>query len=78
MDYGDFALFNDEQRARLNAATRKAAQGWRFRRFKRPGARLLSATVQAVGDLAQDVLEAARRKDKRAHPRRPLTLTEQR
>jgi hypothetical protein len=77
MYYGDAILFNDEQRARLKTASRKAAQGWRFRHVKGPGVRLLGAAVQAASALAHDLVEATRRKTERTSPRRPLTLTGQ-
>ena len=78
MFHGDDVLYNDEQRARIKEASRKAAQGWRFRHVKHPAIRVLSALVQNVLDAARSGIGAVRSKAEPAHGPRSLTLTGQR
>jgi hypothetical protein len=75
---GDDVLYNDEQRARIEEASRKAAQGWRFMHLKRSGIRALNAVLRELLDVARRGIDALRHKIQGAHSRRPLTLTEQR
>jgi hypothetical protein len=75
---GDDVLYNDDQVALLKEASRKAAQGWRFRNVKPPGIRALSAFVQDLLDAARRGIDAVRHKTEQVRGQRPLTLTEQR
>ena len=75
---GDDILYNDEQRARIKEASRKAAQGWRFSQIKSPGMRVLGAVVQDLLASAQRGIDAVRKKIEQVHGSRPLTLTGQR
>ena len=78
MYYGEEALFNDEQLARIKEASRKAAQGWRFRNVKGPGVRVLSAVAGDLLDAARRGIDAVRHKTAPVRDQRPLTLSEQR
>ena len=78
MYYGDMVLYNDEQRSRLQEASRSATQGWRFRDIKSRGVRALSKAVKTLSKAARDALDAARRGLERARDWRLPTLTEQR
>lgn len=85
MYYGDVTLYNDEQRLRLKGASRKAAQGWRFRTVQSKGLRILGDVVEGLGGAARDALDAARRAldagrrgPERTRDRHLTTLSEQR
>ena len=75
---GDDVLYNDEQVARIEEASRKAAQGWRFMHLKRPGIRVLSAVARDLLDAARRGIDVVRHKTGQVQGPRSLTLTGQR
>jgi hypothetical protein len=57
MYYGDTVMDNDEQRFRLERASRKAALGWRFRHLKSREIRLFRAALTRVRRLLSERLD---------------------